>query len=89
MLNKTKTKTTFRLGKLKVVCEPQVREVDGKWYSDAYVYSGTRHSACFFTALDTGELSLGEVQLSQTEHNWLCSIEEQVCEALEALDNNN
>lgn len=82
------TRTTFRLGKLKVVCEPQVREVEGKWLSDAYLYSG-KHSASFFAALDTGYIECGEVQLSQTEHNWLCSIEEQVCEALEALDNNN
>ena len=86
MLNKTKT--TFRLGKLKVVCEPQVREVEGKWLSDAYVSCG-KYSASFWAALETGELECGEMQLGETEHNWLCSIEEQVCESLDALDNNN
>lgn len=83
-----KIKTVFRLGKLKVVCEPQVREVEGKWFSDAYLYSGKQCSANFFTALDTGYIECGEVQLGETEYNWICSIEEQVCEALEALDNN-
>lgn len=79
------TKTTFTNGKLKIVCKPQVREVDGKWLADAYVYKG-KHSATFFTALDTGELECGEVQLSKAECQWLLDIEDKVCETLEDLD---
>lgn len=78
-------KTTFTNGKLKIVCEPQVREVDGKWFADAYLYKG-KYSATFFTALNTGELELGEVQLSKAECEWLHDIEDQVCEAIDALD---
>jgi len=78
-------KTTFTKGKLKIVCEPQVREVDGKWFADAYLYKG-KHSATFFTALATGELECGMVQLSKAECDWLCHIEDQVCETIKALD---
>ena len=78
-------KTTFTNGKLKIVCEAQVREVDGKWFADAYLYKG-KYSANFFTALNTGELELGEVQLSTVECNWLLHIEDQVCETIDAMD---
>ena len=78
-------KTTFTNGKLKIVCEAQVREVDGKWFADAYLYKG-KYSATFFTALNTGELELGEVQLSKAECNWLLHIEDQVCETIDAMD---
>ena len=78
-------KTTFTNGKLKIVCYPQVREVDGKWFADAYLYKG-KYSANFFTALNTGELELGEVQLSTVECNWLLHIEDQVCDTIDAMD---
>ena len=85
MSNKNMIKTTFTNGKLKIVCEAQVREVDGKWFADAYLYKG-KHSANFFTALNTGELECGEVQLSKAECEWLHDIEDQVCETIDALD---
>ena len=78
-------KTTFTNGRLKVVCEPQVRDVDGKWLADAYVYKG-KHSGNFFTALNMGEIDCGEVQLTKADCQWLNDIEEQVCETIEALD---
>lgn len=79
-VTKTTTIRNHRLG-LTVILDNDPRDEGPQ-----AIVAKKNHSASWDCALETGELGCGDYTLTDAEHKWLLSIDEEVCELLDGMD---